>query len=184
MLKEIDALSQIRDFINSDDFAILTDFIQENYVAAALFENTVSCLKLYLAPVDFTSKEIKEGLIMFEILASFADAFKEVLVKKNKEFLKNNESLIYLLALLTEAVFVLERMEDPEADEFKEYFDQLMGHLVFDKKLPDLTQIAKKLNALERDGYSVFARIESFALTYELDLRQKYGVPIEEIIKN
>ena len=184
MLKETEALTQIRDFINSDDFAILTDFIQENYVAAALFENTVSCLKLYLAPVDFTKKEIKEGLIMFEILASFADAFKEVLVKKNKEFLKNNESLIYLLAMLTEAVFVLEHMEDPEVEKYRQYFDQLMAHLVFGKPMPDLKHIAEQLNTLQRDGYSVFARIESFALTYEIDLRHKYGVPTEEIIKN
>jgi len=42
MLNKHSELSQIREFTQSDDFAVLTRFIEKNYLVAGLFENIPS----------------------------------------------------------------------------------------------------------------------------------------------
>lgn len=181
MLKEESKLSQIREFTQSDDFAILTRFIEKNYLVAGLFENIVSCLKLYLAPVDFTDKEIEDAFGLMTYLERLVDAFKEVLVKHPKTYFVEKEKEVYILGSLVECVFLLTLLEDKTLAQFETYLDEVLYFLTFNKtKEPDFKKIVEDIIKVQAFQFKEISRLEDFAFGLEQSLRQNYGVEVKE----
>lgn len=181
MLNKHTKLSQIREFTQSDDFAVLTRFIEKNYLVAGLFENIVSCLKLYLAPVDFTDKEIEDAFLLMTFLERLVEAFKEVLVKHPETYFTEKEKEVYILGSLVECVFLLTLLEDSTLAQFEAYLDEVLYFLTFNKtKEPDFKKIVKDIIKAQAITFAEISRLEDFAFGLEQSLRQNYGVEVKE----
>ncbi len=181
MLKEESKLTQIREFTQSDDFAVLNRFIEKNYLVAGLFENVVSCLKLYLAPVDFTKKEIEDAFGLMNYLERQVEAFKEILVKHPDSYLSEKEKEVYILGSLVECVFLSSLLEDDESAKFEAYLEAVLYFLVFNKgDTPDFKKIIEDIMKAQALMFAEIARFEDFAFGLEQSLRQNYGVEIKE----
>ncbi len=181
MLNEDHRLSQIRKFTQSDDFAVLTRFIEKNYLVAGLFENAVSCLKLYLAPVVFTEKEIDDALILLAYLEDLIETFKEVLIKHPESYFAENEKEVYILGSLVESVFLLRLLEDSTLSQFETYLGEVLYFLAFNKgESPDFKKIVEKIMKAQAIKFAEIARLEEFAFGLEQTVRQNHGVKITE----
>ncbi len=179
MLNEHSKLSQIREFTQSDDFAVLTRFIEKNYLVAGLFENTVSCLKLYLAPIDFTKKEIEDAFGLMNFLEHLVEAFKEVLVKHPESYFDEKEKEVYILGSLVECVFLLTLLEDKTLAQFEAYFDEVLYFLTFGNSTePDFKKIVKDIAKTQAITFQEISRLEDFAFGLEQTVRENHGVKI------
>lgn len=180
MLNKYTKLSQIREFTQSDDFAVLTRFIEKNYLVAGLFENIVSCLKLYLAPVDFTDKEIEDAFLLMTYLERLVEDFKEVLVKHPETYFAKKEKEVYILGSLAECVFLLTLLEDNSLTQFEAYLDEVLYFLTFNKtNEPDFKKIVKDIIKVQALQFKEISRLEDFAFGLEQSLRQNYGVEVK-----
>ena len=179
MLNERTELSQIREFTQSDDFAVLTRFIEKNYLVAGLFENTVSCLKLYLAPVDFTKKEIEDAFGLMNYLEHLVETFKEVLVKHPESYFAEKEKEVYILGSLVECVFLLTLLEHSTLAQFEAYLDEVLYFLTFNNIAePDFKKIVKDIMKAQAITFQEISRLEDFAFGLEQAVRESHGVKI------
>ena len=179
MLKAEEKLSQIREFVESDNFAVLTRFIEKNYLVAGLFENIVSWLKLFLAPVNFSKKEIEDAFGLLTYLEDLVDAFKEVLVKHPESYFSEKEKEVYILGSLVECVFLLRLLEDSALSKFEAYLDEVFYFLIFCKgSKPNFKKIVEDIIKVQAFQFKEIFRLEDFAFGLEQTIRETHGVNI------